>query len=121
MSCAALIRAMAAMGYWTSPGGKTPAGTLYSALLRELQAKGDQARFVQAARGQVALRQPLGQGCRIGWPRFAHEAPTAGPFVVGRYPSQSGVSVATWTNVGVTGFQALFTHPSSLFPTFAKK
>jgi hypothetical protein len=60
MSCSELIGAMAAKGYWISPGGKTPAGTLYSALLRELQAKGDKARFVKAARGQFALRQPQG-------------------------------------------------------------
>jgi hypothetical protein len=30
--------------YWTSPGGKTPASTLYSALLRELKTKKDPAR-----------------------------------------------------------------------------
>jgi hypothetical protein len=28
-----LIGAMAVKGYWTSPGGKTPAATLYSAIL----------------------------------------------------------------------------------------
>jgi hypothetical protein len=58
LNCQELIGAMAAKGYWTSPAGKTPAGTLYSAILRELQSKGDEARFVKAARGQFTLRQP---------------------------------------------------------------
>ena len=30
MSCKELIEAMAAKGYWSSPGGKTPASTLYT-------------------------------------------------------------------------------------------
>lgn len=57
MSCQELIEAMAARGYWSSPKGRTPAGTLYSALLRELQTKGEQARFCKTARGKFALRQ----------------------------------------------------------------
>jgi hypothetical protein len=56
MSCAELIAAMDAKGYWSSPKGRTPAGTLYAALLRELQTKGDQARFCKTGRGQFALR-----------------------------------------------------------------
>src|SRR5262245_56488922 len=39
MSCQEMIGAMAAKGYWTSPGGKTPEATLYSAMLRELATK----------------------------------------------------------------------------------
>jgi hypothetical protein len=39
--------------------GRTPAGTLYSALLRELQTKGEQARFVKVGRGKFALRAAL--------------------------------------------------------------
>src|SRR5262249_52276012 len=35
MTCPEMIEAMAAKGYWTSPGGKTPAATLYSSILRE--------------------------------------------------------------------------------------
>jgi hypothetical protein len=56
MSCPELITAMAAQGYWQSPKGRTPAATLYSALLRELQTKGEQARFVKVGRGKFALR-----------------------------------------------------------------
>jgi hypothetical protein len=56
MNCPELIAAMAAKGYWNSPKGRTPASTLYAALLRELQTKGEQARFVKAGRGRFALR-----------------------------------------------------------------
>lgn len=45
MTCQQLIEAMAAKGYWTSPGGKTPAATLYSAMLREITAKGAAVAF----------------------------------------------------------------------------
>jgi hypothetical protein len=41
-------------GYWKS-GGKTPHATVYSAMLREIQVKGDQARFRKTARGQFEL------------------------------------------------------------------
>jgi HB1, ASXL, restriction endonuclease HTH domain len=56
MTCAEMIAAMAEKGYWTSPAGKTPAGTLYSALLRELNTKGDAARFHKTGRGQFARK-----------------------------------------------------------------
>ena len=56
LNCPELIEAMASQGLWSSPAGKTPQATLYSALLRELQTKGDQARFVKAERGKFALR-----------------------------------------------------------------
>ena len=32
MNCQEMIEAMAAKGYWTSPGGKTPSSTLYTAV-----------------------------------------------------------------------------------------
>jgi len=56
MGCKELIGAMAVKGYWTSPGGKTPSATLYSAILREIDTKGDAARFVKTGRGTFALR-----------------------------------------------------------------
>jgi hypothetical protein len=43
---------MAEKKLWTSPGGKTPHATLYSALLREIGAKGKDARFKKAERGK---------------------------------------------------------------------
>ncbi len=51
-----MIETMAAKGYWTSPGGKTPAGTLYSAILREIQTKGKEARFQKTERGKFAIK-----------------------------------------------------------------
>jgi hypothetical protein len=56
LSCPEMIATTAAKGYWSSPKGRTPAGTLYSALLRELQTKGERARFVKVGRGRFALR-----------------------------------------------------------------
>jgi hypothetical protein len=56
MNCQELIATMAARGYWSSPNGRTPAATLYAALLRELQTKGDKARFCKTGRGTFALR-----------------------------------------------------------------
>ncbi|RLS59559.1 MAG: hypothetical protein DWH91_00120 [Planctomycetota bacterium] len=57
MTTKAMIEAMATKGYWTSPGGATPAQTLYSAILRELQKKGADARFTKVDRGQFTLKQ----------------------------------------------------------------
>jgi hypothetical protein len=57
MNCQDLIKAMAEKGYWTSPGGKTPAATLYSALLREIQVKGADSRFVKTDKGKFARAQ----------------------------------------------------------------
>ncbi|HEV3448674.1 MAG TPA: winged helix-turn-helix domain-containing protein, partial [Gemmataceae bacterium] len=57
MNCQEMIAAMTAKGYWTSPAGKTPQATLYSALLREIKTKGDQARFQKTDRGKFARTQ----------------------------------------------------------------
>jgi hypothetical protein len=50
-----LIAAMADQGLWKSPGGKTPHATLYAAMLREITAKGKDARFAKADRGLFAF------------------------------------------------------------------
>jgi hypothetical protein len=55
MNCQDMIKAMAEKGYWTSPGGKTPAATLYSAILREVQTKGNDARFKKTERGKFTV------------------------------------------------------------------
>jgi hypothetical protein len=54
MTCQEMIDAMAAKGYWKSPNGATPQGTLYSAILRELNRKGSAARFRKTERGKFA-------------------------------------------------------------------
>lgn len=43
-------------GLWVT-AGRTPAATLYSAILREIQRKGADARFVRADRGKFTLNQ----------------------------------------------------------------
>jgi hypothetical protein len=57
MTCQALIEAMAEKGLWSSPNGKTPERTLYSALAREINEKGADARFVKSERGKFAARK----------------------------------------------------------------
>ena len=57
LNCKELVEAMAAKGYWKSPGGQTPDRTLYSAILREINNKGKHARFKKADRGQFALNR----------------------------------------------------------------
>jgi hypothetical protein len=55
MNAKELVDAMAQKRLWTSPGGKTPHATLYSAILRDL-AKGDDSRFVKTERGRFTVR-----------------------------------------------------------------
>jgi hypothetical protein len=56
MSCPELIAQMAAKGYWTSPKGKTPSSTLYAAIMREVQQKGETSRFKKTGPGRFAYR-----------------------------------------------------------------
>jgi hypothetical protein len=62
LTCPEMIETMAAKGYWTSPGGKTPHATLYAAILREIQVKGAAARFQKTERGKFARTAPGGEG-----------------------------------------------------------
>jgi HB1, ASXL, restriction endonuclease HTH domain len=54
MSCKEMIEAMAQKRYWSSPGGKTPASTLYSGILKEITSKGKESRFKKTDRGRFA-------------------------------------------------------------------
>lgn len=54
MNAKQLIDAIVTQGLWTSPAGKTPHATLYSAILREIKAKGTSARFTKTERGKFA-------------------------------------------------------------------
>jgi hypothetical protein len=56
MTTKTLIDAMADKKLWSSPGGKTPAATLYSAILREINTKGKDARFKKSDRGLFAAK-----------------------------------------------------------------
>lgn len=51
MRCADMISEMESKGLWKSPGGKTPAATLYAAIIREIAAKGATSRFAKHERG----------------------------------------------------------------------
>jgi hypothetical protein len=57
MNTKAMIEAMAVKGLWTSPGGATPWATLYSAITREINEKGADARFVKVERGRFAAKK----------------------------------------------------------------
>jgi len=54
MNTREMIDAMAEKNLWTSPGGKTPHATLYSAILREINVKGKESRFTKTERGKFA-------------------------------------------------------------------
>jgi hypothetical protein len=55
MNTKAMIEAMAAKKLWSSPGGKTPSATLYSAILREIGVKGKESRFRKTDKGLFAF------------------------------------------------------------------
>ncbi|HVJ67062.1 MAG TPA: HTH domain-containing protein [Caulifigura sp.] len=55
MATKAMIEAMAAKKYWTSPGGKTPHATLYAAILREIKVKENESRFAKTDPGHFTL------------------------------------------------------------------
>ena len=54
MGCKAIVERMLASGLWQTKG-KTPAATIYAAIIREIAAKGDKARFRKTDRGKFAL------------------------------------------------------------------
>jgi len=54
MNAKAMVEAVLAKGQWATKG-KTPAATLYAAIIREIAKKGDDARFRKVERGQFAL------------------------------------------------------------------
>ena len=49
-----IVEAILAKKLWSTTG-KTPAATLYSSILRDIQKKGSEARFKKVDRGQFAL------------------------------------------------------------------
>lgn len=55
MICVAIVEAIVAKGFWTSPGGKTWSATLYISILRMIKTHGKDPKFQKVARGQFAL------------------------------------------------------------------
>ena len=51
MNCKQIVETMLAKGLWKT-GGRTPAATIYAAILREVRAKGKDARFRKVERGK---------------------------------------------------------------------
>lgn len=51
-----LIDVMSTEELWTSPGGKTPANTLYAAISRDIKVKGDASAFSKAERGRFEVK-----------------------------------------------------------------
>ncbi len=51
-----IVETMLAKGYWTT-NGKTPAATIYAAILREIQTKGKEARFKKTDRGLFSVNR----------------------------------------------------------------
>jgi hypothetical protein len=54
MRCGDLVETMINTGLWET-NGKTPAATIYAAILREIQTKGAEARFKKTDRGLFTL------------------------------------------------------------------
>ncbi len=57
MTCGALVEAMIGQGLWKT-SGKTPAATIYSAILREIDHKPGEARFAKTGRGLFTFVPP---------------------------------------------------------------
>ena len=80
MTTKTMIEAMAAKGYWTSPGGATPWATLYSALIREIASKGAESRVIKFDRGQFALNSGTAPAPKTNRKKTAKPADgTSGP------------------------------------------
>jgi hypothetical protein len=54
LGCKTIVERAIEKGYWKT-GGKTPAATVYAAILREIQKKGSASRFAKADRGMFTL------------------------------------------------------------------
>ena len=57
MTCKDIVETMLAKGMWKTDG-KTPAATIYSAMLREIDNKPVESRFTKTGRGLFALATP---------------------------------------------------------------
>ena len=55
MTCREIVEAAFEKKYWRSDG-KTPHATIYSAIIRQIAAKGKDSRFKKVGRGKFAIR-----------------------------------------------------------------
>ena len=56
LNCVTITARALAKGYWKT-GGKTPACTIYAAIIREIATKGDDSRFRKVERGKFTLKR----------------------------------------------------------------
>jgi len=56
LGCKTIVERALEKGYWKT-NGKTPQATVYAAILREIQKKGDEARFKKTERGKFTLNK----------------------------------------------------------------
>ena len=56
MTCPEMIDVMATEGLWVSPGGKTPASTLYAAIGRSIKDEGKASAFRKTERGKFEAK-----------------------------------------------------------------
>ena len=56
MTCPEMIDVMAMEGLWVSPGGKTPASTLYAAIGRSIKDDDKSSAFRKAERGKFEAK-----------------------------------------------------------------
>jgi len=56
LNCKRMIELMVEHNLWQSKAGATPHNTLYAAILREINTKGDMSRFEKVERGSFTLR-----------------------------------------------------------------
>lgn len=54
LNCQEMVKRMLDQGLWKTEG-KTPAATIYAAIIREIRDKGDAARFRKTERGKFAI------------------------------------------------------------------
>jgi hypothetical protein len=59
MRCKDIVDLAVKRGLWAPRTGKTPASTLYAAILREIVTKGEASRFVKTERGKFALKDSV--------------------------------------------------------------
>jgi hypothetical protein len=86
LSAGELIERMARERLWVSPGGKTPAATLYAAMVREISKRKDESRFRRPAPGRFASGESVRRGAKAQSPsrsvpaaeRKGHAAPKTG-------------------------------------------
>lgn len=55
LNCKTIVERALAKGLWKT-GGKTPASTVYAAILRDIAKKGSGSRFKKADRGMFAVK-----------------------------------------------------------------